>query len=86
MTQHSSPPTFCIVIIELKRGRESDKVVGQTLRYMGWVKKNLAKEGQNVCGLIITFEGDPDSRLKYSLEPIKDLIEVKFYKISITIS
>lgn len=74
------------VIIELKRGRESDKVVGQTLRYMGWVKKNLAKEGQNVCGLIITFEGDPDSRLKYSLEPIKDLIELKFYKISITIS
>lgn len=74
------------VIIELKRGRESDKVVGQTLRYMGWVKKNLAKEGQNVYGLIITFEGDPDSRLKYSLEPIKNLIELKFYKISIAIS
>lgn len=74
------------VVIELKRGRESDKVVGQTLRYIGWVKKNLAKEGQKVYGIIITFEGDPDTRLKYSLDPIKDFVQLKFYKISIAIS
>jgi len=74
------------VIIELKKGRESDKVVGQTLRYIGWVKKNLANDGEKVYGIIITFEGDPDSRLKYALEPIKEFIQLKFYKISITIS
>ena len=72
------------VVIELKRGSESDKVVGQTLRYIGWVKRNLAKQGQRVHGLIITYEDD--KRLSYSLEPIKDLIQQKFYKISITIS
>ena len=74
------------VVIELKKGRESDKVVGQTLRYIGWVKKNLVNAGQKVYGIIITFEGDPDSRLKYSLEPVKEFVQLKFYKISITIS
>jgi restriction system protein len=72
------------IVIELKKGRESDKVVGQTLRYIGWVKKNLATQNQGVYGLIITYEDDP--RLRYSLEPIKNLIQLKFYKISITIS
>ena len=28
------------VVIELKKGRSSDQVIGQVLRYMGWVKKN----------------------------------------------
>jgi len=72
------------VVIELKKGRESDKVVGQTLRYIGWVKKNLATQNQGLSGVIITYEDDP--RLRYALEPIKDLIQLKFYKISITIS
>lgn len=72
------------VVIELKRGSESDKVVGQTLRYVGWVKKNLAKQGQNVYGLIITYKDD--KKLNYALEPVKDIIQQKFYKISITIS
>lgn len=72
------------VVVELKRGRESDKVVGQILRYIGWVKKKLANENQKVCGLIITYEDDP--KLRYSLEPVKELIQLKFYKISITIS
>jgi len=73
------------VVIELKKGRESDKVVGQILRYIGWVKKHKADpENKGVYGIVITYEDDP--KLKYSLEPIKNLIQLKFYKISITIS
>lgn len=75
------------VVIELKRGRESDKVVGQTLRYIGWVKKNLAKEGQKVTGIIITQEDD--ERLRYAVDALDEygrLIDLKFYKISITIT
>jgi len=72
------------VVIELKRGRESDKVVGQTLRYIGWVKKKLVTENQKVTGIIITREDD--KRLKYALEPVKELIKAKFYKISIEIN
>lgn len=71
------------VVIELKSGRESDKVVGQTLRYISWVKKNMAKQDERVYGLIITH--DEDLRLKYALEPVKDLIQLKLYEISITI-
>jgi len=30
-------------VIELKKGHTSDKVIGQTLSYIGWVRKHLAK-------------------------------------------
>jgi len=40
------------VVIELKKGRSSDAVVGQLLRYMGWVKRHKAAEGEGVRGII----------------------------------
>ncbi|MBY0530675.1 MAG: endonuclease NucS [Xanthobacteraceae bacterium] len=66
------------VVIELKKGRHSDRVVGQTLRYMGWVKENLCKDGQGVRGLIITR--DADKRLTYALSMTSG-VEVRHYKI-----
>lgn len=53
------------VIIELKKGGGSDVVVGQILRYMGWVKENLAKD-HNVRGIIIVKE--KDETLEYALK------------------
>lgn len=47
-----------LLVVELKRGRVSDVVVGQIQRYMGYVKEELAEEGQTVCGIIIAFEDD----------------------------
>ncbi len=41
------------VVVELKRGKSSDSTVGQLLRYMSWVKENLAKTNQKVRGIII---------------------------------
>jgi len=46
------------LVIELKRDRASDEVVGQILRYMGWVKKNLCSEQQDVKGCIIALRSD----------------------------
>ncbi|MCE5985217.1 endonuclease NucS domain-containing protein [Pseudomonas sp. LF19] len=40
------------VIFELKRGRVADRAIGQISRYMGWIKKNLAKE-KMVKGVIV---------------------------------
>ena len=40
------------IVFELKRGRVADKAIGQISRYMGWVKKNLAK-GRLVKGVIV---------------------------------
>ena len=67
------------VIIELKKGRSSDKVVGQISRYIGWVKEKLAN-GNNVIGIIIVH--DYDQKLKYAVLA-NPSIDLKYYKISI---
>ncbi len=54
------------LVVELKKGRSSDITVGQISRYMGWVRKNLASEGENVKGLIISRE--IDRKLQYALD------------------
>lgn len=47
-----------ILILELKRGKASDAVVGQVQRYMGYALENLAEEGQTVRGAIVALEDD----------------------------
>lgn len=73
------PESDSFSVIELKKGRPSDQVVGQILRYMGWVKKNLCKEGQAVKGLVICR--DPDPKLSYALEMTNN-IDVRYYSVS----
>ena len=77
------PESNSFVIIELKKGRPSDQVVGQILRYMGWVKKNLCKDGQAVKGLVICR--DPDPKLTYALEMTQN-IDVRYYSVSFKLS
>ena len=62
--------TGALVVVELKRGRPSDRVVGQTARYMGWVKAHVA-EGRAVEGIIVAH--DADDRLTYAVAPIPGL-------------
>ena len=47
-----------LLVVELKKGRASDAVVGQIQRYMGYVKEELAEANQSVRGVIIAFEDD----------------------------
>lgn len=47
-----------ILVVELKKGRASDVVVGQIQRYMGYVLDELAEPGQVVRGIIIALEDD----------------------------
>ena len=67
------------VVIELKRGRSSDVVVGQLLRYMGWVQENLAGEDEPVRGVVIA--GDADDRLRYALKPLTDKVTLLTYTV-----
>lgn len=69
-----------LLVIELKRGRASDVVVGQVLRYMGYVKEELAEVGQDVKGAIIALEEDPKLRLALKMLPFIDffLYQVSF--------
>ena len=73
------PKSKSFVVIELKKGRPSDRVIGQILRYMGWVKKNLCTDGQDVKGLVICR--DRDSKLSYALEMTNN-IDVRYYSVS----
>lgn len=72
------PKTGNFTVIELKKGRESDKVVGQTLRYMGWVQENLCRGGAIVKGMIICK--DIDSKMAYALKMTNN-VEVKLYRV-----
>ena len=64
------------LVVELKRDRASDVVVGQTLRYMGWVKDNLCDVNQNVSGCIIAQ--NKDDRLDYALSQVDKIQFMKF--------
>jgi len=66
------------LVIELKKGQASDKVVGQVLRYMGDVKNELAKNGEVVKGCIIAF--DNDLKMERALI-VADNIEFYRYKV-----
>ena len=68
----------CFVVIELKRGKTSDATVGQALRYIGWVRKNLAKPNQTVRGIIISREAD--EALEYAVESLKN-VSVLSYRV-----
>jgi hypothetical protein len=65
------------LVIELKRSRSSDVVVGQISRYMGWIGKHLSR-GKNVYGLVLTYERD--DTLKYAVIANPN-IELKRYKL-----
>ena len=64
-----------ILVIELKRGRASDVVVGQTLRYMGYLMDQVASEGQVVEGIIIALEDD--QKLRWALQAVPN---VRFFR------
>ena len=67
-----------LLVIGLKRGRASDRVVGQCLRYIGFVKSELAESNQTVHGMIIAHE--EDLKIKRALSVTPD-IEFYTYKI-----
>jgi hypothetical protein len=66
------------VVIELKRSQGTDQVVGQILRYMGWIQENYRTD--RVRGIIIV--GKKDQALSYAIKAVKN-IQLKEFKISI---
>jgi len=63
--------TDTLVVVELKRGRSPDSVVGQAARYMGWVRAHLAAPGQKVQGIVVAHECD--DRLRYAAAAVPGL-------------
>lgn len=67
-----------LLVVELKRGRASDVVVGQILRYIGYVKEQIAEPGQSVEGAIIALE--EDQKLRWALSAVHS---VTFYRYQV---
>jgi len=70
------------VVIELKVSRGYDRVVGQLLRYVAWVKKYQADEDQSVRGIIIARDISEDLSLACDGLPNVELFE---YQLSIAL-
>ena len=68
-----------LLVVELKKGRVSDVVIGQIQRYMGYVKEELAEKNQTVRGVIIALEDDV--RLRRALSVTQN-IDFYTYKVS----
>ena len=64
------------VVIETKVSRAYDRVVGQILRYMGWIKENIADEA-SVRGIIVASEISEDLILATSSVENVRLVEYK---------
>lgn len=68
-----------LLVVELKRGRASDVVVGQILRYMGYVKEQIAEAHQTVEGVIIAL--DDDQKLRWALLAVPS---ISFYRYQVS--
>jgi hypothetical protein len=69
-----------LVVIELKVSRGHEQVSGQLLRYMGWIRSNLAEPDQKVRGIIVARNISEDLKLSISVVPNTELFE---YEMSV---
>lgn len=67
------------LVIELKKGRASDAVVGQIQRYMGFVQDELTEEGQSVRGAIIALDDNLSIKRALSVAP-----NIEFYRYQVS--
>ena len=67
-----------LLVVELKKGRVSDNVVGQIQRYIGYVLETLAEPQQTVKGVIIGLEEDAKIRWALKVAP-----NIEFYRYQV---
>ena len=65
-----------LLVVELKKGRASDTVVGQLMRYMGYVLNELAEPNQTVRGCIVALE--EDLRIRRALSVTSDIDSYRY--------
>jgi len=75
----TDPKSDALVVVELKRGRPSDRVIGQAARYIGYTRTHLAKPGQRVEGLIVAHQAD--EALRYGVAAFPGL-KLMTYEVS----
>ena len=69
------------MVLELKRDKLSDNAVSQTLRYINFVRRTLAANGEEVKGCIIGTEED-----RALMNAIAEVPNIDFYRYNISFS
>ncbi len=70
-------------VIELKLRRGPDAVIGQILRYMGWIRSHLASPEQEVYGIVVSNK--TTNKLKYAASEVPN-IHLMEYELNFTIN
>ena len=65
-----------LVVVETRRGRRQDELIGQLLRYMGWLQVHLEKPAR---GIIVLSESDEPP--EYAVAAA-DNVKMLYYRIS----
>lgn len=76
LARHRREPRW--LVVELKRDKSSDTVVGQVLRYIGWISAHLAQPCETVEGLVIAARGE--EKLHYALSAVP-CVSFKSYEV-----
>ncbi|MCH8082751.1 MAG: hypothetical protein IH885_00785 [Myxococcales bacterium] len=69
-----------VLVAETGKGKE---LVGDLLQLMGWVRKHLSAEGQEVRAIVLVDEVPED--LGYAAAAVSDTVEFKHYQVGLTI-
>jgi hypothetical protein len=69
-----------VLIAEPGQGKE---LIGDLLQLMGWVRKHLSAEGQEVRAIVLVDKVPED--LGYAAAAVSDTVEFKHYQVGLTI-
>jgi hypothetical protein len=71
------------VIVLIAESGDDKELVGDLLQLMGWVRKHLSSEEQEVRAIVLVDSVPED--LGYAAAAISDTVEFKLYRIGLTL-
>jgi len=80
LARDSTSGWVVVLIAEPGQGKE---LVGDLLQLMGWVRKHLSAEGQEVRAVVLVDSVPED--LGYAAAALSDTVEFKVYRVGLTI-
>ena len=71
------------VIVLIAESGQGKELVGDLLQLMGWVRKHLSAEGQEVRAVVLVDSVPED--LGYAAAAVSDSVEFKLYRVGLTL-
>jgi hypothetical protein len=71
------------VVVLVAESGQSKELIGDLLQLMGWVRKHLSAEGQEVRAVVLVDSVPED--LGYAAAAVSDSVEFKLYRVGLTL-